>query len=75
MPVVKLWARWILPIIFPFPVLVTVMVMVCVPVSMLPRLMFTVDADMSLCRTTPIAAVELLTVRILKVVAPLIFVL
>lgn len=51
------------------------MVTVLAPVSMVPRIMFTVDADILLCRTIPVAAVVLLTVRILNVVAPLIFVL
>ena len=57
------------------PVLVEVIVRVFAPVTMVPNVMFTVAAEILLCRMIPVAAVVLLTVRMLNVVAPLIFVL
>ena len=56
------------------PVLVVVMVTVLAPVSMVPRVMLTVDADTLLCRITDVEAVVLLTAKILNVVGPETFV-
>lgn len=58
----------------PLPVLVEVIVIVFAPVSSVPNVMFTVDADVLLCKIVSVDALVLLTVRILNVVAPLIFV-
>lgn len=55
----------------PFPVLVVVMVRVFVPVSIVPWVMFTVATETLLNKFSATVAAELLTVNILKVVAPL----
>lgn len=59
--------------IIPLPVRVEVMVMVKVPVRIMPANMSTVVADVLLFRVTLVDAVDLLTVRMLNVVAPVIF--
>jgi hypothetical protein len=56
----------------PFPVLVPVMVSVFDPVSRVPSVMFTVAAAILLCRITAVVAAVWFTLRILKVVAPVI---
>ena len=55
----------------PLPVRVFVIVSVLVPVLMLPLVMFKVGTLILLSRVTVLAEEVLLTVKILKVVAPL----
>lgn len=71
-PVANVCVRVMVPKMIPLPVRVEVMVILFEPVSILPVVMFTVAAVISFDNVTVMVDVDLLMLRILNVVTPVI---